>query len=51
MSRFDRSRPNDLLVAVTEKRTKDDLDRYVDALREWTRSRVAKPTEEPACKS
>jgi glycine dehydrogenase subunit 1 len=51
MSRFDRSRPNDLLVAVTEKRTKEEMDRYVDALREWTRSRAAKPAEEAACRN
>jgi len=51
MSRFDRQRPNDLLVAVTEKRTKEEMDRYVDALREWTRSRAAKPAEEAACRN
>jgi glycine dehydrogenase subunit 1 len=51
MGRFDRSRPNDLLVAVTEKRTKEEMERYVDALREWTRSRAGSPAEEAACRS
>src|SRR5678815_3132647 len=38
LAKFDRSRPNDLLVAVTEKRSKEDLDRYVEALASWAKS-------------
>jgi glycine dehydrogenase subunit 1 len=50
LSRFDRDRPNDLLVAVTEKRDREELDRYVDALAQWTRSRPRAATE-AACPS
>jgi glycine dehydrogenase subunit 1 len=45
LSRFDRDRPNDLLVAVTEKRSREDLDRYVEALAQWVKARVASPAE------
>jgi glycine cleavage system P protein (glycine dehydrogenase) subunit 1 len=48
LERFDRGRPNDLLVAVTEKRTKEEMDRYVEALAEWARRPAAKPVEEAA---
>jgi glycine dehydrogenase subunit 1 len=51
LARFDRSRPNDLLVAVTEKRSRDDLDRYVDALASWAKARAKSPREEAACQS
>ena len=34
MSRFDADRPNDILVAVTEKRSKDDMDHFAEALAE-----------------
>jgi glycine dehydrogenase subunit 1 len=34
ISRWDRSRPNDLLVAVTERRSQADLETYVTAARE-----------------
>ena len=51
IARFDRSRPNDLLVAVTEKRNREELDRYVETLTEWARSAAAKPTEEAACRN
>lgn len=48
--RFDKARPNDLLVAVTEKRSKEELDRYLDALKRWA-SRRSNPVEESACRS
>jgi glycine dehydrogenase subunit 1 len=49
LARYDGGRPNDLLVAVTEKRTKDDMDRFVTALAAWSRSLAASPAEEAAC--
>ena len=45
LSRFDAARPNDLLVAVTEKRTREEMDRYADALARWTRSERPAPAE------
>jgi glycine dehydrogenase subunit 1 len=51
LARFDRSRPNDLLVAVTEKRSKEDLDRYVEALASWAKAHAKSPREEAACQS
>ncbi len=51
LERFDRSRPRDLLVAVTEKRTREEMDRYVDALAEWARRPAQAPVEETACRS
>ncbi len=51
MARFDRARSRDLLVAVTEKRTREDLDRYAEFLAQWIRSRASRPTEEAACRS
>ena len=48
LARFDAARPNDLLVAVTEKRTKEEMDRYVEALSEWARRPASKPVEEAA---
>ena len=49
LSRFDRGRPNDLLVAVTEKRTRDEMERYVTTLAAWVKSRATAPAEEAAC--
>jgi glycine dehydrogenase subunit 1 len=49
--RFDRSRPNDLLVAVTEKRSREELDRYVEALASWAKAHAGSPKEEAACRS
>ena len=49
LSRFDRGRPNDLLVAVTEKRTREEMDRYASTLAAWVESRAAAPAEEAAC--
>ncbi|MGE5175439.1 MAG: aminomethyl-transferring glycine dehydrogenase subunit GcvPA [Hyphomicrobiales bacterium] len=51
LGRFDAARPNDLLVAVTEKRSKEELDRYADALAQWVRTRDRAPAEEAACPS
>jgi len=51
MSRFDRARRGDLLVAVTEKRSREELDRYAKALADWARSGAGRPAEEPACRS
>ena len=50
LSRFDRSRPHDLLVAVTETRSREELDRYADALAHWAKSRTDSATE-AACRS
>jgi glycine dehydrogenase subunit 1 len=49
LSRFDRSRPNDLLVAVTEKRSREEMDRYIASLTAWAGTRKAPPVEEAAC--
>ncbi|HEU4335667.1 MAG TPA: aminomethyl-transferring glycine dehydrogenase subunit GcvPA [Candidatus Eisenbacteria bacterium] len=49
LARYDGGRPNDLLVAVTEKRSRDDMERFVTALGAWTRSLAASPAEEAAC--
>ena len=49
LSRFDRSRPNDLLVAVTEKRSREEMDRYVTSLTAWVARRKSAPVEEAAC--
>jgi glycine dehydrogenase subunit 1 len=49
LSRFDRNRPNDLLVAVTEKRSREEMDRYITSLTAWVASRKASPVEEAAC--
>jgi glycine dehydrogenase subunit 1 len=51
LARFDRSRPNDLLVAVTEKRSREELDRYVEALASWAKAHAGSPKEEAACRS
>jgi len=50
LARFDAGRPNDLLVSVTEKRSREEMDRYVDALARWTRAGRPAP-EEAACPS
>ncbi len=50
LSRFSPTRPNDLLVSVTEKRSKDEMDRYVEALSRWARAGRQAP-EEAACPS
>jgi len=51
LSRFDRARGNDLLVAVTEKRSKEELERYAKALTDWVRTSAQHPAEEAACRS
>ena len=48
LSRFDPARPNDLLVAVTEKRSREELDRYAAALADWIGPGVEAPEKEPA---
>jgi glycine dehydrogenase subunit 1 len=50
LSRFDAGRPGDLLVAATEKRSKDEMDRYVEALARWARAGRPAP-EEAVCPS
>jgi glycine dehydrogenase subunit 1 len=45
LAHFDRTRRNDLLVAVTEKRTREEMDRYAAFLAEWAKSRVQSPQE------
>jgi glycine dehydrogenase subunit 1 len=51
LARFDRSRPTELLVAVTEKRTREEMERYEGCLREWAAARVASPREAVTCPS
>ena len=51
LGRFDGERANDLLVAVTEKRSKEELDRYLDTLARWARFRRPAPAEASACPS
>ena len=51
LSRFDRTRGNDLLVAVTEKRNREELDRYVETAAQWARTAASKPKAEAACRS
>ena len=51
LGQFDDGRANDLLVAVTEKRSKEELDRYVETLSRWVRSRRPAPAEASACPS
>jgi glycine dehydrogenase subunit 1 len=50
LSRFDAERPGDLLVAVTEKRSQAEMDRYVETLARWTRAGRPAP-EEAVCPS
>jgi len=50
LARYDAARPNDLLVAVTEKRGKEEMDRYAETLARWTRAGRPAP-EEAACPS
>jgi glycine cleavage system P protein (glycine dehydrogenase) subunit 1 len=51
LARFDRARGKDLLVAVTEKRNREELDRYVETAAQWARTAAARPTVEAACRS
>jgi glycine dehydrogenase subunit 1 len=51
LSRFDRDRAGELLVAVTEKRTREEMDRYERCLAEWARARMGSPKEVAACPS
>jgi len=51
LERFDRARSRDLLVAATEKRTREEMDRYVDTLAEWAKRHATKPVEEAAWRS
>lgn len=50
LSRFDADRPGDLLVAATEKRSKEEMDRYVETLTRWARAGRPAP-EEAVCPS
>jgi glycine dehydrogenase subunit 1 len=50
LARFVPGRANDLLVSVTEKRSKEEMDRYVEALSRWVRAGRPAP-EEAACPS
>jgi glycine dehydrogenase subunit 1 len=51
LDRFDRARSHELLVAATEKRTREEMDRYVETLAEWVRRPAQAPVEEAACRS
>jgi glycine dehydrogenase subunit 1 len=49
LARYDGGRPNDLLVAVTEKRSREEMDRYVTELGAWARAASTAPVVEAAC--
>ncbi len=49
LARYDGGRPNDLLVAVTEKRSREEMDRYATTLAAWVRASSSSPAEEAAC--
>lgn len=49
LGRFDRARGNELLVAVTEKRSREELDRYVETLAQWARNHASRPAEVAGC--
>jgi glycine dehydrogenase subunit 1 len=51
LERFDRARSSEILVAVTEKRTREEMDRYVETLAEWARRPAQAPVQEAACRS
>ena len=51
LARFDRARTRDLLVAVTEKRTREEMDRFVESLAEWSRAQAGAKVAEAACRS
>jgi glycine dehydrogenase subunit 1 len=51
LSRFDRERTNELLVAVTEKRTREEMERYERCLAEWARVITGSRKEVAACPS
>jgi glycine dehydrogenase subunit 1 len=51
LERFARARSSELLVAATEKRTREELDRYVEVLADWARRPARAPVEEAACRS
>jgi glycine dehydrogenase subunit 1 len=48
LSRFDPERTDQLLVAVTEKRTREEMARYEECLTDWARSQAASPRKEVA---
>jgi glycine dehydrogenase subunit 1 len=49
LAKYDGARPNDLLVAVTEKRSKTDMDQYADVLAAWALAASSAPAKEAAC--
>jgi glycine dehydrogenase subunit 1 len=51
LGRFYRARSQEILVAATEKRTREELDRYVEVLADWARRPARAPVEEAACRS
>jgi len=51
LERFDRARSQEILVAATEKRTREEMDRYVETLAEWARRPAKAKVEEAACRS
>jgi len=51
LERFDRTRTKDLLVAATEKRTRDEMDRYIEALTDWARAGSRATVKEAAWQS
>jgi glycine cleavage system P protein (glycine dehydrogenase) subunit 1 len=51
LARFERGRERDLLVAVTEKRTREEMDRYAALLGDWAMKGAHAPPVEAACPS
>jgi glycine dehydrogenase subunit 1 len=51
LERFDRTRTKDLLVAATEKRTREEMDRYIEALTDWARAGSRATVKEAAWQS
>ena len=51
LERFDPARKNEILVAATEKRSKEELDRYVETLADWARLGAKAREQEAAWQS
>jgi hypothetical protein len=51
LGRFDAARKNELLVAVTERRSREEIDRWVAVLQQFATSRGAKAAPARAAKA
>ena len=51
LERFDRERTKDLLVAATEKRTREEMDTYIEALTDWAKRGARATVKEAAWQS